>query len=369
MALRKIHNTYYVYFRDIDGTQRTRSLKTTDKEAAEKLHRKFMIALQSKKGELSIMQHFPERFPQVNDVKTVAPLTIREEGEHQRGGIALAKMWECAKKKKSWNTEKSMKAAWDRFVSEIKVKFADQVTPKKALDYLERNFGHLSGKTYNNNKTVLHTIFRLCLVESGLQQSPFAVIPNREVKDVEHYRPLTEDEFRAAYRAASEPWKSAAVISWFTALRKEACFRLAWEHIDVNDNPPSITIMPGKTARFGRAVYIPIHRQLWNYLCSMPRPKNDSTPILSQFPYIANWDRETSYFVGLLHSLGFQDSAEGKAAFHSLRASFITRCDELSVSRRATKGVAGQVHDSTTDLYSHDKETAKEILKLPEVKL
>ena len=32
MALRKIHNVYYIYFRDVDGTQRTRSLKTTDKE-------------------------------------------------------------------------------------------------------------------------------------------------------------------------------------------------------------------------------------------------------------------------------------------------------------------------------------------------
>ena len=370
MALRKIHNTYYVYFVDIDGTQRTRSLKTTDKATAERLHHQFMVALQAKKGELAIMKNFPERFQEkIKEIKSIAPPPDPRTGDHQRGGIALAKMWECAKKKKSWSTEKSMKLTWDRFVSEIKVKYADQVTPKKALDYLERNFGHLSGKTYNNNKTILHTIFRLCLVETGLQQSPFAVIPNREVKDVEHYRPLTEEEFVKAFHAAAEPWKSAAIISWFTALRKEACFRLAWEHIDTTDNPPSITIMPGKTARFGRAVYIPIHRQLWRYLCALPRPKDDRTPILSQFPYIANWDRETSYFVGLLRSLGFKDSPEGKAAFHSLRASFITRCDELNVSRRATKGVAGQVHDSTTDLYSHDKKTAKEILRLPEVEL
>ena len=62
MALRKIHKTYYAYFKDIDGTQRTRSLKTTDRATAEMLHKKFMLTLQAKKGELVIMRHFPERF-------------------------------------------------------------------------------------------------------------------------------------------------------------------------------------------------------------------------------------------------------------------------------------------------------------------
>jgi integrase len=157
------------------------------------------------------------------------------------------------------------------------------------------------------------------------------------------------------------------MISWFTALRKEACFRLAWEHIDEDSDIPSITIMPGKTARFGRAVYIPIHRQLWRYLKSLPRPASDKTPILSQFPYIANWDRKRSYFVGLLNSLDIFSSEDGKAGFHSIRGSFITRCDEQNVDRRATKGVAGQVDDYVTDLYSRDKETAKQILRLPEV--
>lgn len=366
MALRKIHNTYYVYFKDIDGTQRTRSLKTTDKATAEKLHRKFMVALQAKKGDLVIMKNFPERFPQAAEVKTIAPPVIKE-GDHQRGSIALAKMWECALKKKTWTDEIRMKACWDRFVKSVKVKYADQVTAKMALAYLEDNYAARSGKTYNNVKTNLNTVFRLCMVEAGLQRTPFEVIPNRQVRDVEHFRPLSEAEFIAAFHAAAEPWKSAAMISWFTALRKEACFRLAWEHIDEDSDIPSITIMPGKTARFGRAVYIPIHRQLWRYLKSLPRPASDKTPILSQFPYIANWDRKKSYFVGLLNSLGIFSSEDGKAGFHSIRGSFITRCDEQNVDRRATKGVAGQVDDYVTDLYSRDKETAKQILRLPEV--
>ena len=153
-------------------------------------------------------------------------------------------------------------------------------------------------------------------------------------------------------------------------MRQETCFRLAWEHIDPNDTPPSITIVPGKTARFGRAVYIPIHPQLWEHLCQLPRPEDDKTPILSQWQRYARYKgKRGNYFAELLADLGITNTADGKASFHSLRASFITRCDEAGINRRATKGIAGQTADSITDLYSHDKETAKQILNLPPLRL
>lgn len=63
MALRKIHNTYYVYFRDLDGKQKTRSLKTTDATLAADLHDKYMVQLQAKKGRAVIVRDFPELKP------------------------------------------------------------------------------------------------------------------------------------------------------------------------------------------------------------------------------------------------------------------------------------------------------------------
>lgn len=159
----------------------------------------------------------------------------------------------------------------------------------------------------------------------------------------------------------------AALISWHTALRRETCFRLAWANIDEADR--SFTIMPGKTARFGRAVYVPIHPELWAHLLTLPRPAAPQTPILSQWPQHVryNGDKAREYFAGLLHALHIEDTAEGKAGFHSLRASFVTRCDEAGISRRATKGIAGHTDDDMTDLYSHDRATARQILTLPNV--
>ncbi len=369
MALRKMGKTYYVYFRDLDGRIVTRSLKTTDKTLAQSLHRSFMLELQAKRGRLVIVQNFPEQFKDTEKITTLAPPVEIVAGDHQRGSIALDAMFNCACQKRTWEDKERRAQMWKRFVSAMPCKYADEVTPQMALKYLESEFGAASGKTYNNHKTALNTIYRLCLVEAGLSQSPFAPIANRKLENVEHHRALSAAEFKQIFQAASEPWKTAALISWYTALRRETCFRLAWEHINPEDTPPSITIMPGKTARFGRAVYIPIHRRLWEHLCTLPRPDKDSTPILSQWKAKAHYPgyKNYEYFTGLLKSLNITDSAEGKASFHSLRSSFITRCDEAGVHRRATRGVAGQTTDQITDLYSHDKETAKQILSLPDI--
>lgn len=101
--------------------------------------------------------------------------------------------------------------AFDRFIAAMKpLQYADEITPAAALTYLDDTFPSGNGKTYNNNLTMLNVIFKACLIRAGLPASPFAAIPRRVVKSVEHFRPLTADEFRAIFAAAAEPWKSAA---------------------------------------------------------------------------------------------------------------------------------------------------------------
>ncbi len=50
MALRKIKNTWYVYFRDLDGKIKTRSLKVHTEEKARELHDGYMEQLRALKG-------------------------------------------------------------------------------------------------------------------------------------------------------------------------------------------------------------------------------------------------------------------------------------------------------------------------------
>lgn len=364
MAIRKIKNRYYIYYRDQDGKHRTLSLGTSDPEKAKIEHDRLYHLIQSAKVTTKILNRhagiFPEKVAQAMQENNPIPPRVPREKKR----LKLVDMVEIARRHRdiSPRSEKDFL----RFVRKSKCKYADEVTSQIVQHYLDTCYSVGNGKTYNNQKSIINTIFRCCLIQLGLDVSPATRIVNRRVKDedIEHFRNLLQEEFIAAYNAALEPWKTASLIAWHTALRAETCFKLAWRHI--NETERAITIMPGKTGRFGKEVYIPIHSELWERLNAIPRPADDTTPILSQFPKRRNWTGGTpTYYVGLLKSLNITDTAAGKASFHSLRASFITRCDEQQIVRTATRGVAGQIDDQITDLYSHDKVNARKILELP----
>ena len=73
------------------------------------------------------------------------------------------------------------------------------------------------------------------------------------------------------------------------------------------------------------------------------------------------------YIQNLFKTCKVLDTKDGKASFHSLRATFITRCEEAGIPRSAIRGMVGHVSDVTTDNYSQDKVTPRLILNLPYV--
>ena len=362
MALRKIHRTYYVYFRDIDGTQRTRSLKTTDRTVAENLHRKFMRLLEAKKGEVVIMENFPERFPGREKITSLAPPPVEvAPGEHQRGGIALDKMWKLALTRR--NLSKTHKIHWQSFINRIGVKYADQVTPKKALAYLERYYNKGNGKTFNNVKSNLNTVFRCCLVEAGLQQSPFAPIMNKKVTDVEHHRNLTDEEIERIMAAPSVPEyaKIMTMLSRWTTQRLETCARITPAMFDFETLV--FLIDPGKNARFKEWVCCPIFPELEKYIKPiLAKCKNPEKPIVQQFNYTRD-DYFSREYRNLLQTLEILDTAGGKASFHSLRGRAITWLKESGIDREARRSITGHDSQDVEDVYAKDVVTISRIAK------
>ena len=194
-----------------------------------------------------------------------------------------------------------------------------------------------------------------------MAESPFARIPNRSLSS-KHQRPFTEAEFIRIYHAAQEPWKTAVLIAWFTGLRQKDVFLLRWDQIEGD----VLTTLPAKTARFGRAVQIPIHPQLSEALQKLPRCGARVLGAWGYDPDAASFKRA---FGDLLRSLGIRDNIHGKVVFNSLRDSFITRCDEAGIPRHAIRGIVGHTEDNMTDLYSHDLTSARQVQLLPRVKL
>ena len=361
MALRKIYNTYYVYFKDIDGTQRTRSLKTTDKATAEKLHQKFMVTLQAKKGELAIMRTFPERFPQAAEVTTVAPPVAKDDSGHQRGSIALVKMWALANTRRTLSNTHRIR--WQSFLDGIGVKYADEVTSAKALKYLEDNYSSGNGKTFNNVKSILNTIFRCCLVEAGLSESPFAPIMNRKVTNVEHHRNLSDEEIERIMSAPSVPEyaKIMTMLSRWTTQRLETCARITPAMFDFDKLV--FLIDPGKNRRFKEWVCAPIFPELEKYIKPiLAQCEDPDKPIVKQFQYTRD-DYFSREYRQILQSLGIVDTDSGKASFHSLRGRGITWLKEQGIDREARHSITGHDSQDVEDIYAKDIVTISRIAK------
>lgn len=360
MALRLYGRIYHAYFRDENGKLRTISTHESDKSAALKYEKNLRAIVKSKKTRLALMRFLPE------DMQQSAQHVFMESevvSIGKRNRLKLDEMFELAGRYRKLSDDHRKK--WNFFLNHIKKKYADEITSKIARDYLQQYFGNGNGKNYNNNLTALNTIFRLCIVDAGIDRSPFSDLPRMRVTDVQHYRPLTEKEFLRAFSVSNIRWKSLSLIAWHTGQRFETCVRIL--RMLSESDYESITILPGKTARFGRAVFIPLHSQLRSWFKDMRAQFSTEEMMSWSFTTKKSRDDTKNYYSQLLSELGIVDNSEGKASFHSLRSSFITRCDEFNVSREATKGIVGQVDDDTTDLYSHDRESAKQILELPAV--
>lgn len=347
MAITKKGRYYYLYFRE-NGKIRWMATGQTIESEARKLDRANSARLRSEK-QRAILKKLagPDAAPDL-------PRPPPAEPHHKRGTVKLENLFEIASKYRALS--RKHRGAIADFVRVTRLQYADQVTPKACRDYLEKRFGSGNGKSYNNARTYLNTIFRLTLIESGLPASPFASLVPRRVTDTVSHRPITDDEFRRLFAAAAEPYRTALLIGYHTGLRLMDCFRLS--PADIVDG--WIRMTPAKTARFRRAVEIPVHPELAEHLASLGT--SPDTPYCGQTPCEAVIHRT---FAHLFHDCGVLDTADGKASFHGLRVSFVSRCDAAGIPRHAVRGMTGHVADDTTDHYSHDRQSPRKILELP----
>ena len=215
-------------------------------------------------------------------------------------------------------------------------------------------------------KSAWHPHFKLAFrssstltrMESGLDQSPVDVIPSRR-NDSRHQRPITEQEFIRLYQTAPEPWHTAVLIAWHTGLRERDVAALRWDQI----RDGTILTTPGKTARFGRSVQIPVHPQLAAALDELPRASDFVLGAWLKSGQVQSQHRRQ--FALILASAGIASNQDGIVNFNSLRDSFVSRLDAAGIPRHAIRGMVGHTSDQMTDLYSHDLTTARRILDLP----
>ncbi len=356
MALRKFGNIYHILYRDLSGKVRTVTTGESDKKEALKKEKVWMATIKAERMKRKRGMNFlvPGTTPPSDEA-------IRAmEGNGKR--VKLVDALELIKEKYNDKIPDNTRKSWQKFERDAGVKYMDEVTPLLAYDYLEKYYSKRAGKTYNNNKNYLNSVFKALLLDAGVERSPFDLIKNRK-NNGKHQRPFSEKEFRRIFNATDEPWKSACMIAWFTGFRRETVFNLKYENI----KDDIITVMPGKTARFGRAVRVPLHPQLKEYLSKLP--KSPDGRVLGFDKRHTNGGAFNKYFGEILKKLNIESSEQGIVNFNSIRNSFISRCRAAGLKDHAIRGIVGHTDSEMTDLYSHDIDSAMQLKELPNIKL
>lgn len=151
MALRKINGNFYYYWVDAQG-QHTRSLHTKNEKTARKRHAdcqairadtKLRALYQEMSGGVKPINH-PGALPVPTGI--VASQTTTSDKRINQTRLKISDMWALASSRRSLSATHDK--IWASFITRSGLIFADEVTPETALEYLNKNYGEHSPKTF-----------------------------------------------------------------------------------------------------------------------------------------------------------------------------------------------------------------------------
>jgi integrase len=335
LVLRKDSQFYHAAFY-VGKERKWMSLNTADKADAVALHNEIQARLTSRKVKARVSRLLGEKIvkPRPMMIRDVAKKYIATNKNYSPSGL---KIW----------------FAFQEWLADDFGDISDIDTPK-ALEYLKSLDG--AGKWYNNVKSALSKIWTVLKPYTDISVNPWKEI-STEATDSEKFRSLSIDEVSRLFKQLedSADWYDAAMISLWTALRKKSVFLLRVEDIKGG----AIDKVLEKTRKaHGKAVYIPIHAEIRPIIEKRVKQALDGW----LFPKL-----HKSYGAGssnLRINKAFEDAKIKDASFHCLRTTFITRCDEQKIPRHITMGIVGHIKEETTEHYSEDRISARQILAL-----
>lgn len=273
----------------------------------------------------------------------------------------LSQVWELYAKTPQVNVAAKTLAARrrevERFVAWVAshrpgVSRAAQVTRQVAQGYVEALVSAGGrGKTVNNSKGDLSTVWRTLVDRGDAAENPWAGLRNVSDDDSEAGRAFSDDEVArllAASQACPGGYFGPILVGLYTGLRYGDVAHLAWEEI----HGDCIRMAPSKTARHGTVVTIPLHPALAQYLAGLPR---DSQYVFPSHAARYNSGHRRREFAAILAAAGIVAKPGEKISFHSLRHTFRTRLAAAGVPQEVAKKLGGWTTDAMAAHYDHDQ--------------
>lgn len=358
-------NWYLQYY--VKGEQHRVSLKTTDKDEAERKRQAIINPLQfrDEAERLKRIQH------DIDDAEKA-----REEAEEAvRDKLRLAEAWEAyiesrRRPRSGDSTLRQYSFQWQAFTEWVKATHPDvehlhQVTPQLAEEYathLEKR--KLTANTQNKHIRLLRLVFRILGKAEGMEENPFIEI-EPEPEQQENRRALSLEKLSEICDAAEGELKKLLIIGIYTGLRLADCCLLTWDEVDLMRD--ILVVKPRKTARRRK------NKQLEIPIASHLRPILEATPSDQRSGYVLpdmaeKYDTRNDLVTDMVRELfvqcgvqvhkpgtgpGTKKRAVIQYGFHSLRHSAVTIMLEAGVPVSVVQAIVGHTTISMTKRYTH----------------
>ena len=238
----------------------------------------------------------------------------------------------------------------------VKAKFAKDITPPLAEEYLEHLSSSVGTATYNIRLVLFKRIWNSLKDEFQLCNDTWLKFKKKKVVKATR-RTLSNEELATIItKAKTHDMKLLLTIGIYTGLRLGDCAMLKWENIDFEKN--IIKVIPIKTKKhMDAAIEIPIHKALKKMLEATPHEGE----YVSQENANAYMNGHLSgRVIDLFKGCGFETSkkVDGKVklicGFHSLRHTFVSNAIDIGMSPLLVAKIVGHSAVNMTEHYFHE---------------
>jgi len=252
-----------------------------------------------------------------------------------------------------------------------RVKFAKDITPKLAEEYLENMFSTVGVATYNIRLVLFKRVWKSLNTDFQLCKDTWENFKKKKsVKSSR--RPMTISEIaKVIDKAETIDMKLLLTIGTYTGLRISDCAMVKWSDIDFERK--ILKALPIKTRKHMEApLEIPIHPTLMKMLEAAPH-NGEYVSEANASTYLAG--HLSGHVVDLFKKCGFQTSEKvnGKTklicGFHSLRHTFVSMAINVGMSPLLVQKIVGHSAVNMTEHYFHEnaEKAAEGINAMPDV--
>jgi integrase len=357
-------NVFWLQYR-IEGRFVQQSLNTTDREEAEQKRKKIMRQFTT--ADLATAHAIVES--QLRSAEKKAQAAI----DDAHPPLAIADAWtayERAKKRpdSSERTLSGYESAWKRFKAWMNKTHPDKtfmrdIDAEIASDYAQQlTADKVASSTFNQHIGLLRLVWRCLAVQIRAGVNPWMEIAKRRTQKLAHRRrTIMPEQFEKLLAAAgTADLHDLLFVLGLTGQRLVDGVMLRWDCIDFKRCV--ITLNPRKTARYGKAVFIP----LLPALAELLKKRRNMTAGELVFPELAaEYQRDSSIIPKHIQKAFMKAGLTPKEnrpgikravvvyGAHSLRHYFATQALAAGIPGEIVKRITGHTSDAMLEGYEH----------------